>query len=145
MKSVKPNIGPKTKEGSRKNDLELMKFRSTNPQECQCFFQSMDVMGVYSSMDGAKWKFRGEGVDKRKTGEKVEREKKLKKEEFYSKSVQSLTRFCPPLKFGLLISKPSKVIQYSLITLIISLFTESGHLICIILNFGEKVMLKTLN
>ena len=41
--------------------------------------------------------------------------------------------------------KHKNVIQYCLITLILCLLAESGHLNCKILNSREKVMLKIVN
>ena len=88
------------------NQLELMKFESTNPQDSQCFFESLDQMSIYSSIDGGENKFRDEegGSSWREKAKK----RKLKKK-FYSKIC------CLLPGFGLSFSQPSTIQNVKLI------------------------------
>ena len=53
-----------------------MKFGCANPQDSKCLFESLDLIGSYSSMDGGKYKFTSEGGRELVRGE--ERKRKLK-------------------------------------------------------------------
>ena len=73
------------------NQLELMKFESTNPQDSQCLFESLDQMSIYSSIDGGENKFRDEegGSSWR------EKKKKRKLKKILFQNLLFVTRFWP--------------------------------------------------